>query len=135
MPDISWLHLSDVHTRAGSGDHLWPAVRKALFEDLPRVHRLCGGWDLVLFTGDMAFSGQEEQYDTLNDRLDELWELFEQLGSSPTMYAVPGNHDLVWPDQESAAVRTLIQPDQYRLAREGLFTAGEPDCRRAIDGA
>lgn len=135
MPDISWLHLSDLHTHAGSGDHHWPAVRKALFEDLPVVHDLCGGWDLVLFTGDMVFSGQEDQYDTLNARLDELWELFEQLGSSPAMYAVPGNHDLVWPDRASAVVRTLIQPDQYMRAREALFTNDEPDYRRAIDGA
>ncbi len=110
-------------------------MKIALFEDLRRVHDLRGGWDVVLFTGDMVFSGKVEEYAELDTRLSELWVMFGELGCAPALYVVPGNHDLTRSTRPSAAERMLLQPGQYTPVRDELFRGNEPDGRKAIDDA
>jgi hypothetical protein len=57
MTVLSWLHLTDLHQGMTDQDWLWPTTRRALFDDLAKVHDHAGPWDLVLFTGDLTQRG------------------------------------------------------------------------------
>lgn len=54
----------------------------------------------------------------MDELLAQLWNHFEQLGSSPRLLAVPGNHDLVRPDQDDPSVILL----QDWLIRQNVQT-------------
>ena len=54
MASLGWLHLSDLHQGMDGQSWLWPNVREQLYDDLRKLHRLCGPWDVVLFTGDLT---------------------------------------------------------------------------------
>ena len=111
-------------------DWLWPTLKHALFDDLAKVHQLSGGWDLVIFSGDLVQSGEKAEYDRLNAILGELWDHFAKLGCTPELIVLPGNHDLKRPTMNSV-FRTLkrwweepdvqaeffrSQDNEYRLA-------------------
>src|SRR3954451_13630451 len=99
MPvSFSWLHLTDLHLGLSLQHWLWPNVRQLFLEDLERVHHFSGPWDFLLFSGDLVQSGEDKQFQKLTEVLAELWDHFEQLGSSPILLATPGNHDLLRPD-------------------------------------
>ena len=98
MTTIHFLHLTDLHMGAPEQNYLWPRIREEFFNDLRRLHDKCGPWDLVLFTGDLTYRGQSHEFDMLNEFLINLWKELKNLGSSPKLLAVPGNHDLVRPE-------------------------------------
>ncbi len=99
---LGWLHLTDLHQGMGDQSWLWPSLREEFLEDLARVHDRAGPWDVVLFTGDLTQRGSVEEFRHLDENLARLWDRFEQLGSTPGLLAVPGNHDLVRPGQPRA---------------------------------
>ena len=113
MLSISWLHLTDLHFNSNPNVNLtpqrwqWPNVREEFFKDLERVYRHTGAWDLVFFTGDLAQSGTADDYVALDEVLTRLRAVFTRLGCDPVLFAVPGNHDLQWPDQKAGTVRAL----------------------------
>lgn len=132
---FGWLHLTDLHVGMANQDWLWPAVKNALFEDLDRIRELTGGWDLVIFSGDLVQRGEKSEYEKLNAILSDLWERFSKLGCAPELVVLPGNHDLKRPGMNSA-YRTLrrwwdeedVQSEffanennEYRLAVEKMF--------------
>jgi len=95
---ISWLHLTDLHWGSGGFADSWGSVRSKMGSDLQGlIEKLGGELDLVLFTGDLTQSATAEQFEGLNGFLDDLWALFKEIGCSPKLFAVPGNHDLVRP--------------------------------------
>ncbi|MEG4022516.1 metallophosphoesterase [Microcoleus sp. S13C4] len=104
---FSWLHLTDFHQGMRDQDWLWPGVKEIFFEDLKKLHDESGPWDLVLFTGDLTQRGSAEEFEKVDRLLAQLWDYFAQLGSSPKLLAVPGNHDLVRPNTKDPAVRLL----------------------------
>lgn len=104
---FSWLHLTDFHQGMRDQDWLWPGVKEIFFEDLRRLHDKSGPWDLVLFTGDLTQRGSAEEFQKVEQLLAQLWNYLAQLGSSPKLLAVPGNHDLVRPNAKEPAVRWL----------------------------
>lgn len=109
MTAIRWLHLTDLHVGA-TIPTTWPSLRAKLEEDLERTLRHLGGpLDLVLFTGDLVQRGTAEEYKQLDDVLDHLWRVLANLGSAPVLFAVPGNHDLVRPEDHIAEVRNLLR--------------------------
>jgi 3',5'-cyclic AMP phosphodiesterase CpdA len=91
MVAFNWLHLSDLHLGMGGEAHLWPNIRDQFFEDLTELHKTCGPWDAVLFTGDFVQRGSKEEFDKLNELLDPLWVHLASLGPTPVLLAVPGN--------------------------------------------
>lgn len=107
MPSINWLHLTDFHQGMGNQDWLWPNVREQFFEDLKALHDRSGPWDLVLFTGDLTQRGTQNDFQSLETTLEEVWESFRSLGSRPQLLLVPGNHDLCRPDPKDPAVKAL----------------------------
>jgi 3',5'-cyclic AMP phosphodiesterase CpdA len=54
---------------------------------------------LVLFTGDLTQSGDEKQFQELDKLLKRFWDKLSAMDPEPRLLAVPGNHDLVRPDE------------------------------------
>ena len=110
MPQISWLHLTDLHRGMSAQSYLWPNIEKTFFEDLEALHDLCGPWDIILFSGDLVQKGAPEEFRKLDDTLRRLYEKLNDLGSDPVLLAVPGNHDLKRPPISDP---TLSQLDKF----------------------
>jgi hypothetical protein len=122
MTKLSWLHLTDLHIGQKELDQgYWSGTRKALIADLERTTLAHGPWDVVLFTGDLAFSGEKAQYVALDRELAEIWSLFERLhpGKAPILLAVPGNHDLARPDAADPVAEQLL--GEKSAGREALW--------------
>ncbi len=120
MITIRWLHLTDLHYGQKGQDHLWPNVREAFFERLARLHDVRGPWDLVLFTGDLVQTGKAKEFERLDDQvLGPLFQHLAMLGSKPMLLAVPGNHDLAWPDpQTDPSFPKALKPAVKVLTRD-----------------
>jgi hypothetical protein len=86
---------------------LLPILKDRFFDDIEVLHRKCGSWDLVIFSGDLTQSGKVEEFQKVDRFLDQLWERFAKLGFQPQFLAVPGNHDLVRPAAEDPEVKLL----------------------------
>lgn len=118
---ISWLHVSDLHVAKESlggravrrpGSELWAEVLRGFFADLDEQLDATGlRPDLVLVTGDLAYSGAAKQYDDLDaDVLRPLLAHLRSRGCDAVLLAVPGNHDVQRPAGASKR--------GYRLLRE-----------------
>lgn len=101
---ISWLHLSDLHV----SDRALPFYINDTFrKDLEIVHQVAGPFQFVLFTGDLVQRGAPAEFQNLTKWLEKIFTHLRKLGSTPTLLAVPGNHDLVRPALDPA-VRCLL---------------------------
>lgn len=118
MERLVWLHLSDLHRGQPGERTRWGTAREALLRDLRAQARRHGAPDLILLTGDLAFSGQRREY----ERVDEtLADVRAAVGGEPLVVTVPGNHDLARPAEGSALSRGLDHyHDDDRLRREAL---------------
>ncbi|NQZ10684.1 MAG: metallophosphoesterase [Algicola sp.] len=135
MVAFNWLHLSDLHLGMGGQAHLWPNIRDQFFDDLTELHKTSGPWDAVLFTGDFVQRGSKEEFDKLNELLDQLWAHLAPLGSTPVLLAVPGNHDLVRPKPTKAAVRMLKKWDDEPEIQQELWQDPDSEYRELIEQA
>jgi hypothetical protein len=98
QPDLSFLHLSDIHFRKGkSGDsHDADAdLRNELEIDLrrltaTRVTKIDG----IIISGDIAFGGLTEEYDLAKGWIAKIAELAGCPKSG--IMVTPGNHDVDW---------------------------------------
>lgn len=95
MTTISWLHLSDWHQRGDEFDR--KVVRDALIKDIKlretRINPQLKKIDFVVFSGDLAFSGNEIEYQLAQKYL--LEPLLDVLGLEKNkIFFVPGNHDI-----------------------------------------
>jgi calcineurin-like phosphoesterase family protein len=95
LSKISFIHLSDIHFVKSSNkpDDIDNDLRKAIITDLKSnatktLNNVCG----ILVTGDIAFSGNTEEYNIAKDYLNEICEIFNIKPSD--VYCVPGNHDV-----------------------------------------
>ncbi|HVT10983.1 MAG TPA: metallophosphoesterase [Fimbriimonadaceae bacterium] len=123
--NVQILHLSDLH--ANEANRLNMRIRlEALFQDLDseRVHP-----DIVVFAGDLAFSGLPAEYELAQNEF--LCPLLERLGlSKDSLVIVPGNHDVCRADinkhieiglradlTTTAAAESVLFGDESSLAR------------------
>lgn len=92
---VTLVHLSDIHFSERddlSQFDINQQIRRALVEDLAVKPADGAGYDAVLVTGDIAFSGKQEEYKRAQQWLDEV---FIRTGLSPSdTYTIPGNHDI-----------------------------------------
>src|SRR5262245_30555179 len=102
MTSVSWLHLTDLHLGMAAQRAFLPAVKDRFFEDLKSLHGKSGPWDFVLFTGDLTYRGDIQEFQKVDEFLGELWERLDEIGSRPLLLTVPGNHDLVRPNPKEA---------------------------------
>lgn len=122
---FSWLHISDLHLGM-SHKGLWQQVKQRFFEDLESVHRQCGHWDVVFFTGDLVFSGKKSEFKSLTKELNELWDVIRKLQPSrPKLISVPGNHDLSRPLTKDLRVSNLISLNNSEQIIQSLWDADE----------
>lgn len=92
---FSWIHLSDIHFGNPNISHQWDQrlVLDSLHRDIERrEERNIPKPEVLLVTGDIAFSGKAEQYAEAGVWLDKV---VATLGiSRERIYLVPGNHDV-----------------------------------------
>lgn len=97
MSGIVWLHVSDWHQSTEQFDR--KVVFDALIADIrarvniaPELARV----DLIFFSGDIAWSGKEPEYDDAREQF--FKPLLESTGRAKDdwtrLFVVPGNHDL-----------------------------------------
>ena len=88
----TWLHISDLHLRTDDQYDQSVALSSLLMDLSNLVDKEKYHFDLVFITGDIAFSGKQEEY--------ELAKQFIQNLSSATyvqtdrIFCIPGNHDV-----------------------------------------
>ena len=111
MTAFSWLHFSDLHW--GSRDHedLWGQVENKLLKDIDDLQKKNNNlkWDVVFFTGDLVNKGEDKEFKALDKRLKRIWNHLNGKGPKPKLVVVPGNHDLVRPDEIDPALNTLTK--------------------------
>jgi predicted phosphodiesterase len=96
MPEgkFVWLHLSDWHQKGRDFDRR--AVRDALLDDLKNrasIDERLAEIDFIVFSGDLAFSGASEEYESAAKEL--LSPVLEATNVPKNrLFIVPGNHDL-----------------------------------------
>jgi predicted MPP superfamily phosphohydrolase len=113
---------------------LWPGVRQSFFKDLEAQHRKSGPWDVLFFTGDLTQRGSREEFEKLDATLERLRKHLKELGSTPVLLAVPGNHDLVRPAVD-ASVLVLRHWKTEPELRRSFFGSSSDLSRRAIAAA
>ena len=87
---LRWLHLTDLH--AGHRNESQTTALRSLIGSISNVAGTTP-FDLVLLTGDLAYSGRPEEYATLKSQLiDPLRQT--PLFANAHFVATPGNHDL-----------------------------------------
>ncbi len=91
---LTWLHISDWHQEVS--EFRPQLVRDALIRDIRNrsmIHPDLAKIDFIVFSGDVASSGQTEEYSAAISQL--FTPLLEACGiSSDHLFIVPGNHDL-----------------------------------------
>lgn len=132
---IGWLHLTDLHQGLNPQRHLWPNVRARFYDDLEQLHRTCGPWDIVLFTGDLTQKGLPAEFEALTATLSDLLSHLNKLGSDPIFCAVPGNHDLRRPKANSSNVLALRQFHADGKLRDDFFERKGDERRRGATKA
>ena len=94
MAELTWLHLSDWHQRGKDFDR--DVVQNALIVDITnwaKIDAELARIDFLVFSGDVAFAGQAEEYEAAIRNL--FTPVLEAAGlSQDRLFIVPGNHDL-----------------------------------------
>ncbi len=106
MNTITWLHLSDFHFRTGASpkgnvdDFNREVFLNRLLDDL-KTYPIENGLtlDFIVVTGDIAFSGQDDEYKHASSYFEKVRKIFKL--PKNRLFIIPGNHDVD---------RTLINP-------------------------
>ncbi|WP_082810673.1 metallophosphoesterase [Pseudomonas sp. ABFPK] len=126
---LHWMHISDLHRGQDRTSEVWAVVRDEIHNDIIRQVGESGPLDLVIFSGDMAFKGDSEEFSSVKDELVRLWEVFDKVGCCPKLFLVPGNHDLVRPGKSSALLNFSDILRQKTAVRDEILS-GEPSSYR-----
>jgi hypothetical protein len=117
---IRWLHISDLHHGQRGHGGRWPELREHALVDLRTEVAARGKPDLLFFTGDLAFSGKDEEYEDVEATLDDIRHAID---CEPIILPVPGNHDLVRPAQKWPL--TQLGLDSYNKLRPAIIDRNE----------
>lgn len=116
MDKIVLVHLSDIHFTRSSGTSVHDLdadLRNELLRDVEALTKELGGATGVLVTGDIAFSGNEQEYKHATTWLKELC---GKIGChAESVWVVPGNHDVN---------RTLANDLVTKMLHERIRTKG-----------
>jgi formylglycine-generating enzyme required for sulfatase activity/3',5'-cyclic AMP phosphodiesterase CpdA len=131
MSTITWLHLSDLHFRA-SPRHTWDenVVLRALLGDLEALRAKENLTpDLILVSGDIAFSGVSEEYALAGQFFDELLRVTRL--RKEHLIVVPGNHDVNRREISPLTMRVTSTLDSRQVVDEIL--SSDPDRRLILN--
>lgn len=132
MNTFTWLHLTDMHVGQPNFGFDVALLIGKLVADLKMLVGKVGEHlrpDAILFTGDLAYSGQE-YFSTEGASVESV--LTSLLGQwpwpdRPKIASVPGNHDLAWqPFDLDQGVLWSSFHDTNRIVRDQFFTAINP---------
>lgn len=88
MPDLTFIHLTDLHILASEEAHLWQQrTAHKLRHIIAQINDMDIAPDFFVLTGDLVHNGEEAEYQTLNKLLDEL------RGFGVPLLLGLGNHD------------------------------------------
>lgn len=87
---MRWLHLTDIHI--GGPNEAQRSALQSVVEAI-LTHSDGAVFDAVLLTGDLAYSGRDEQYTLFHQQLLEPLQQSAAFKAS-TVISVPGNHDI-----------------------------------------
>jgi hypothetical protein len=119
---VTWLHISDLHHGQAGEAGRWP--REPILVDMQNQAKRLGSPDLILFTGDLAFSGKLDQYDKVTETLAHIR---EAVGGDPVVVPVPGNHDLKRPSKTNAAARMFASYHKDDELRKSVISRQHRD--------
>ena len=113
MRTISWIHISDIHMRAGN-EWSQDVVLTAMCEHIAQQREKGMVADFILATGDLAFSGQADEYTLVGEFFDALCSASGV--PKEQIFCVPGNHDIDRKRQKLCfhGARSFLQ-DQNRI--------------------
>jgi hypothetical protein len=109
------LHISDLHMGAPNSLDRWKGIQPRFRSDLGSLIQQHGQPAIVFFSGDLAFSGCEAEYDLVDEFLSEL----EGIVGPAVLVPVPGNHDLLRPKHDDpcmAALKSYLDHPELRQA-------------------
>jgi hypothetical protein len=131
---FGWLHLTDLHVGIGADHFLWENHEQDVLDDLVQLHKECGPWDLLFFTGDLTQRGSQREFDAFTTRLEKVLKAVAALqdGKRPKLLPVPGNHDLQRPGKYSGPVGLAKQLPKDSGLREEFFSNPKADLRKAV---
>ena len=132
---IGLLHFTDLHVGLDGLSWMWPTWKKAVKDDLARLHDDCGPWDVLLFTGDLTQRGSSKELAELDRTLDDLLGHLRGLGSDPVLLAVPGNHDLARPKERDEGAVNLRGWAHNPALRDQFWRTPGAATRRTVDRA
>ena len=139
------LLLSDFHWGAPGCESRWKTVKEPLFNGLQKTCHEGNPFDLVVFSGDLAFSGKWDEYDGqgqgqggINGFLTDLWaQLTKNCRCNPPLVAVPGNHDLRRPSSpaEVELAESLKKYHKHGDVWEKIWNEKGSDHRALVSSA
>lgn len=135
MHRFGWLHLTDWHFGMQGHKHLWPNIREEFLRDLELLHKKCGPWHAVFFTGDFVQRGTAEEFHGVDEMLEQLWQRLGDLGPQPVLIAVPGNHDLSRPEPSLPETLLLTRWGEFPDFHEEFWTDPKSRYRELVKKA
>ncbi|MFO0606124.1 MAG: metallophosphoesterase [Polyangiales bacterium] len=131
---FGWVHLSDVHIGHGGASHRadQELVLRALREDIAeQVKAGAVAPDVVLVTGDVAFSGACAAADEYERAAAWLAEVAAAAGvAREAVFVVPGNHDVQRPVDKESGVKRMLRA--LRTGDETVDEALQNNADRAV---
>lgn len=114
---LTWLHVSDLHFGHGDAHQRFDqvGVTNAIIEHAKGMASQIGEPDLILVTGDVAFSAQSTEYAQAKAWLQKLR---QSVGGTPRVFVIPGNHDVNRKTAEKiapAALHRELRKDHKKL--------------------
>jgi hypothetical protein len=102
------LLLSDLHSGQDKSKYPWDRIKENFARDLMYLEdRFIDRWDLVIFSGDLAFSGEQQQFDETDSLLMDQWNRWNSNNWDVRLLACPGNHDLTWQTSSDPTVSKI----------------------------
>ena len=91
---ILLLHASDFHVKEHEGNpmHIAHDIRKLFIFDAERLSKKIGSPTALVFSGDIAATGQEGEYCVAEQMFGTMYEQLKMVGKH--IWLVPGNHDI-----------------------------------------
>ncbi|WP_428968095.1 metallophosphoesterase [Sphingomonas sp. Xoc002] len=116
-----WLHLSDLHVGMNVQNQLWPRSSTLLLDDLETAYRKTGGFDCIIFSGDLVQKGTKDEFDRFDKVIDSILNRISEFGPVPPLITVPGNHDLIRPDPVNPFAMAFAQYWSNPTLQEGMW--------------
>ncbi len=110
---LTILHLSDFHFGQPGPKVYLKALANEFWDDLQHLTEQSGAIDLVVVTGDIAFSGDSREYAEALEFFNRLRSKLVTANAHVKLVPLPGNHDVVRPPAYDPVVRTAAREPHF----------------------